>query len=324
MNRPDNISDQNRQLAREFNRRLSGSIPSGDLDDPLISSLNAFKESELAVQSERVSSSKRNCWNQIKENIDHSSKQKKTAFYRLGSIKHLGKIAAAITISVILSIYYFQMQVPHQPLAAADNMIETVTLRDGSTVTLRPHSTLFENQISDQTHIYKLEGEAYFDVTKAKKRKFVVKTVNGSVEVLGTEFNLRTWNNSTDVYLKTGSLRLSSTRNNETSVLLSPGEFSSLTMDHTILTPQHAEEEQFTSWKNSEIIFINRSAESIFIELEHHYSISIIAPDSVNDEILGGSLSLENKKQSLDNLGTVLGGSFTSSDNNTYEFIPSE
>jgi len=324
MKRPDNISDKDRKLAEELRSRLEGNQSSGNMNDPLLQSLIEFKESEVAEPSVDLSSSKVKSWNYIKQNINQSSTRKKTSFYRLGSFKHLGKIAAVITISVILSIYYFQIQTPQKPLAATESIIETVTLRDGSTVTLRPHSTLFENQISDQAHIYKLEGEAYFDVRKDKKRKFIVNTVNGSVEVLGTEFNLRTWNNSTDVYLKTGALRLSSTSNNEISVLLSPGEFSSLMTDQTISTPQHAEEKQFTSWRNSEIIFTNRRADSIFSELEHHYSISIVAPDSVNNEILGGSLSLENKKQSLENLGTVLGGSFIPSDNNTYEFIPSE
>lgn len=324
MNRPDNISDRDKQLAKEFNKRLSGSQPSGDLDDPFLRSLNAFKESELAVQSENISSRKKNSWNQIKENIDQSSKQKKTTFYRLGSIKHLGKIAAAITISAILSIYFFQIQSQQQPLAAASSTIETVTLNDGSTVTLRPHSTLFETQIDTQSHIYKLDGEAYFEVTKDLNREFVVTTENGSVEVLGTEFNLRTWGNSTDVFLKTGSLRFSSTEEEGTSVLLSPGEFSSLMKDQNISVPQQVEEELFTSWRNNEIVFTNRKAKSIFSELEHHYSITIIAPDKVNDEILGGSLSLENEEQSLENLGTVLGGSFVRLSNDRYEFIASE
>jgi len=323
MNRPDNISDQDKQLAKEFNRRLSGSQPSGEVN-PLIRSLTVFKESERAGHSEDLHSRKENSWNQIKEVINHSSKQKKTTFYRLSGIKHFGKVAAVITISVILSIYYFQIQAPQQPIATAGTTIETVTLSDGSTVTLRPHSMLFENHLSDQSHVYNLEGEAYFVVTKKENRKFVVMTESGSVEVLGTEFNLRTWDNTTDVYLKTGALRFSSTRNEESSVLLSPGEFSSLLNDQTISTPRVAEEDQFTSWRYNEIIFTNRKAESIFSELEHHYSISIIAPDSVNNEILGGSISLESANLSLQNLGTVLDGTFVPMGNNTYEFIASE
>lgn len=324
MDRKENISDQDRQLAREFERRLSGPLPTGNWDNPLIDSLNAFKESELTAEPGNMSSRKKNSWNQIKKNIDHSSNRKKTTFYKLGSIKHLGKIAAVITISAILSIYYFQIQSLQQPLAAADSTIETITLQDGSTVTLRPHSALFKKQADTQLHVYKLEGEAYFEVTKNSNREFIVTTDNGTVEVLGTEFNLRTWDETTDVYLKTGSLKISSSANKEMSVLLSPGEFSSLMEDQVISAPQKVEEELFTSWRNNEIIFINRRAESIFSELEHHYAISIIAPNDVNDEMLGGSISLESAKLSLQNLGTVLGGRFVPKENSTYEFIAFE
>jgi ferric-dicitrate binding protein FerR (iron transport regulator) len=189
---------------------------------------------------------------------------------------------------------------------------------------LRPHSTLFKKQINVQSHTYYLEGEAYFDVVKNENRTFNVYTESGIVEVLGTEFNLRTWDNSTDVYLKTGSLRLSSTDVNTPGVLLSPGEFSSLKNDQPISAPQTADEKLFTSWRNNEIIFTNRTAKSIFNELEHHYSITIVAPEYINSEILGGSLSLENTAQSLRNLGTVLGGQFVLSGTNTYKFVSSE
>lgn len=324
MNRPNNIHDKDKKLAGELRYRLEQNLPSGEVIDPLLQSLIEFKQSELAVDSDDLSSRKEKSWNVIKQNMNHSSAQKETAFYRLGSIRYLGKIAAAITISVLLSIYYFQTQSPLKPIAAADDTIKSITLTDGSNVMLRPHSTLYEKQIGEWSHTYYLEGEAYFDVVKNENRTFNVYTESGIVEVLGTVFDLRTWDNSTVVYLKTGSLRLSSIDKNDSGVLLSPGEFSSLKNDQSISAPRTADEKLFTSWRNNEIIFTNRSAKSIFSELEHHYSITIVAPEYINSEILGGSLSLENTAQSLNNLGTVLGGQFVLSGTNTYKFVSSE
>jgi ferric-dicitrate binding protein FerR (iron transport regulator) len=324
MNESNHISDQDRQLAREFGKILDSSQGQKSINNPLLNSLNSFKSSELSGEHIDLKSRKRESWEYIKQNINHSSKPKETRIFRIGSIKHLGKIAAAITISAILSIYYFQTQSTIlQPLAAAVSTVETVTLKDGSTVTLRPHSKLFEYKSESGTHKYKLEGEAYFSVSKNEHRKFVVQAKNGSVEVLGTEFNVRTWDSSTEVYLKTGSLRLSSD-NEETSTILSPGEFATLMADHSITTPETTDEELFTSWKRNEIIFVNRRAESIFSELEHHYSINITAPDTVKNETLGGSLPLENIEMSLENLGTVLGGEFVQTASNTYKFVSAE
>jgi ferric-dicitrate binding protein FerR (iron transport regulator) len=324
MNESNNISDQDRQLARKFGERLSGSHTPEELDNPLIESLTSFKKNELAIQSDDIYSRKNNSWNQIEKTIGQFPRRNETFFYRMGAVKHWGKIAAVIAISAILSIYFFQFQNMQQPLASAGSTMITVTLSDGSTVTLRPHSTLFENQISAEQQSYKLDGEAYFSVLKNQNREFIVNTEDGSVEVLGTEFNVRTWDNSTDVYLESGSLRFSSVVNKDMNVLLSPGQFSSITKGEPLSTPQQAEEEQFTSWKNNEIIFTNRRATSIFSELEHHYSITIVAPNDVNSELLGGSISLESADQSLQNLGTVLGGRFLQTGTNTYEFIASE
>ncbi|HMB40821.1 MAG TPA: hypothetical protein VKM37_02515, partial [Balneolaceae bacterium] len=122
MKRPDNISDKDRKLAEELRSRLEGNQSSGNMNDPLLQSLIEFKESEVAEPSVDLSSSKVKSWNYIKQNINQSSTRKKTSFYRLGSFKHLGKIAAVITISVILSIYYFQIQTPQKPLAATESI----------------------------------------------------------------------------------------------------------------------------------------------------------------------------------------------------------
>ncbi len=325
MNNSNNISDQNRELARKFGRSLAGSQDLQRIDDPLLRSLNLFKKSQLSHHYDDLHSRKQKSWNHIEQTINRSSESKDANIFRLGSIRHIGKIAAVITISAILSIYYFTTQdISSQPLAAAGNTVETVTLKDGSTVTLRPHSELFEHESVTGTHAYKLQGEAYFSVSKDKNRKFVIHAENGSIEVLGTEFNVRTWDSSTEVYLKTGSLRLLTGDNEENSVILSPGEFVSLMTNKTISTPKPANEELFTSWKNNEIIFINRKAESIFNELEHHFSINISAPANVKNETLGGSLPLNNVQQSLKNLGTVLGGEFKQTSGNTYEFVSAE
>lgn len=328
MTRPDNISDNDRKLAEELRNRLEGnpSSDTGNMNDPLMQSLINFKESEVAESSVDLSSGKEKSWNVIKQTIEQSenSTRKESRLYKLAGIKHLGKIAAVITISVLLSIYYFQTPSSLQPLAVADDTIESVTLTDGSIVTLRPNSALFEKQTEDRSHTYYLEGEAYFDVVKHENRTFTVQTESGIVEVLGTEFNIRTWNNATDVFLVTGSLRFSSASDSENNVLLSPGQFSSLNNNQIMLDQSISDEKLITSWKNNEIIFTNRTAESIFSELEHHYSITIVAPDNINAEILGGSLSLDNPGQSLKNLGTVLDGTFVQSGVNTYKFVSSE
>jgi ferric-dicitrate binding protein FerR (iron transport regulator) len=193
-------------------------------------------------------------------------------------------------------------------------------LEDESRIQLRTKSRLF---ITDQSEVevrYKLEGEAFLNVNKNDQRRFFVDTGTGLVEVLGTSFNVREWNNKTLVYLQDGSLSLS-TSNQTQKVTLNPGEAASVSADSVVAEPFQTDGEQYTSWQQNELILNNRTVQSIVEELEYHYSIEILVPQDIQDEILGGKLTLESRKLSLENLGIVLGGNFSSIEGNTYQFV---
>ena len=69
----------------------------------------------------------------------------------------------------------------------ADNEQQEVILPDGSKVILNVKSSVAYNQ-SWENRVINLDGEAFFEVTKGQK--FTVNTENGSVNVLGTSFNV--------------------------------------------------------------------------------------------------------------------------------------
>lgn len=69
-----------------------------------------------------------------------------------------------------------------------------VTLSDGTKVWLNAGSKLrYPVNFVDKTREVYLEGEAFFDVTKQKKRLFVVKTSDILVKVYGTQFNVKSY-----------------------------------------------------------------------------------------------------------------------------------
>ena len=67
----------------------------------------------------------------------------------------------------------------------------TLILADGSKVYLNSGSSLVYPAVfaKDKREVY-LDGEAYFEVSKEARRKFVVQTAYKAVEVLGTKFNV--------------------------------------------------------------------------------------------------------------------------------------
>lgn len=69
-----------------------------------------------------------------------------------------------------------------------------IILPDGTVVRLNGSSRLiYNNAFNNNVREVELEGEAYFDVTKDSNRPFIVHTSNIDIKVLGTLFNVKSY-----------------------------------------------------------------------------------------------------------------------------------
>ena len=88
-----------------------------------------------------------------------------------------------------------------------------ITLADGTNVWLNARTTIqYPITFNEKERLVKLDGEAYFDVTKDKSKPFIVQTNNYNVEVLGTKFDVDSYS-ETEIFettLMEGSVRISS------------------------------------------------------------------------------------------------------------------
>ena len=290
-----------------------------EISDPLFDVLVGYKKERLQSAEIDLAVSN-NIWDAIESELESTQKDSKTNILKLSSPKLAWAVAASVLIIAFASIFYFMADYQPQLLANVNQQIQTTTLADGSTVTLRPHSKLYKVAINENSHIYKIEGEGFFEVQKNTNRTFAVEAGSGTVTVLGTSFNVSSWGNQTQVFLEEGSVEFSNTENTE-SVILEPGQSASINKQAEVRKVESSSADEFTDWMNKEIIFTNRTSEYIFQELEQQFNIEIIAPDSILAISLSGGISLENQDQSLNDLGKVLGGSFKKSQAGTFIFV---
>jgi ferric-dicitrate binding protein FerR (iron transport regulator) len=83
----------------------------------------------------------------------------------------------------------------------------SITLADGTIVHLNAATALrFPFRFDGDTREVFVDGEAYFSVAKDAKRPFIVHTKKGDVNVLGTDFNINTYENNFIVSLISGSV----------------------------------------------------------------------------------------------------------------------
>jgi len=158
------------------------------------------------------------------------------------------------------------------------NTIETpvggqfqVNLPDGTQVWLNSLSKLtFPSRFKNLHRTVELTGEAYFEVAKDKSHPFVVKNNLQEVEVLGTHFNINSYQNERDIKttLLEGSVKV---RNQTTERTLVPGEQAGLTVAGINIKP--VDPALAIDWKNGEFRFTNESLSSILRKLSRWYGV---------------------------------------------------
>ena len=77
----------------------------------------------------------------------------------------------------------------------------SLTLPDGTRVTLAPRTTLRLFRFGDASRQVDLDGQAYFEVTRSTKNPFLVRTGTIATQVLGTAFLVRHYANDGPVHI---------------------------------------------------------------------------------------------------------------------------
>ncbi|MEP1097653.1 MAG: FecR domain-containing protein [Cyclobacteriaceae bacterium] len=252
-----------------------------DLKDEVADFLK--KSSSLKVPSKR---SKEDIWASISDGIDEQEEStSKQSVWRL-----IG-IAASIALIATFSVLFFNQPVQIEVLTASGET-STQTLPDGSQVILNASSMI--SYSSDWDRELTLNGEAFFEVTKGEK--FLVKTDFGTVEVLGTSFNVFARDGDFNVACKTGKVRVSVP---ERSIVeeIEPGQAIAVNSDTVKLVFRVPE--SMGNWQKGEFYFDHQPISQVFEELQRQFSIEIKFDGSDEQEFSGyfTNKNLENALQ---------------------------
>lgn len=186
-----------------------------------------------------------------------------------------------------------------------------IVLSDGTKVYLNSGSSLqysstFNN--SKQRGVT-LNGEAYFDVVKDKKKPFVVKTSSMFIRVLGTKFSVSAYKEDkvNAVLLEQGSLAVNkspgfSEVSKDKTLILSPGErvmFKKTEKDekNNFFKEKVSLSKVYDaiSWKNKEIAFEDDSFATIIKRIERHFNVKIVCKnDKINNVKFTGKFNKQN------------------------------
>lgn len=320
---PDNDIDV--QLAKKLGALLDAKAPAWESDgnDPLESVLLQLKASHLASKKERASSDDATI--RMWQHINAATKPEATVAQpqaRIFSLKPaiLRLAVAACLLAAVAISWMLVIRTPAPVLLAeAGSEIMVHTLADGSTITLRPHSKIFQVASADQDR-YMLEGEGFFDVTHNEARTFAVVAGDAQVAVLGTMFNVSAWRENVTVYLQEGRVELKNQQSGQ-AVILSPGQTGTVDKDQVTLNGQPANPATHLDWMDDEIAFFEATLQEVVDEIAFHFAIDIEIPEDQADVTFSGSIGLQDESYVLNSISTVLGsGSFVQTGEHTYRF----
>ncbi len=169
--------------------------------------------------------------------------------------------------------------------------IYNLTLADGSKVWLNASSSIrFPASFTGTERNVELTGEAYFEVAKNAAMPFRVKIANkGTVEVLGTHFNINAYADeaSINTTLLEGKVKVSAMSNQQ---FLSPGQQAQLNGNGQIKLEKNADLEQVMAWKNGNFNFTNANLQTVMRQLSRWYDIDIIYDGTIPQREFAGEM----------------------------------
>ena len=148
-----------------------------------------------------------------------------------------------------------------------------------------------ESQLKYPTHfedgelreIELVYGEAFFDVSPSTEHKgsgFRVRTAHQTIDVLGTQFNIKAYSDDTNIFTSLVEGKIEVSTSDRLEVLL-PGQQSIVNSDtKSLVKIDHKEIENFTAWKSGSFLFKKVRLEDIMTQLARWYDIQFEFEDA--------------------------------------------
>ncbi|MCD8033516.1 MAG: FecR domain-containing protein [Alistipes sp.] len=151
----------------------------------------------------------------------------------------------------------------------------SLTLADGTRVWLNAASRLrfFTSDRGRERRVW-LEGEAYFEVAHDARRPFVVESGGQSIRVLGTRFNINTYEGDRAIYttLVEGSVAIAPLAGGE-GVTLEPGQQAEYSLrNNGAIAVKEVDTSLATAWMSGTFLFEHASITEIMERLARWYN----------------------------------------------------
>jgi transmembrane sensor len=190
-------------------------------------------------------------------------------------------LAAGLALSAMVAVYLFFIQIPDASRYSTPvGGLETITLQDGSRITLNTNTTLRVHLGSTARRIDLEAGEAYFVVASDPARPFAVFVTNKHITATGTEFSARRNANELQVIVTHGRVQLTAGGQSHEPTSLELGTVARTSGSDVLV--HHASEGELDgllSWRDGFIVFQGTSLNEAVAEFNRYHARKIVIAD---------------------------------------------
>jgi transmembrane sensor len=164
-------------------------------------------------------------------------------------------------------------------------------LSDGTKVWLNASSSItFPTSFAVNERKVSIKGEVYFEVAKDKNRPFTVSVKDVEVKVLGTHFNINSYDDESEINttLLEGSVLVGK---KDKKVLLKPGQQAEIKNTGAVAVKQLNNFDEVMAWKKGMFYFNNASLETVLRQLSRWYDVDIVFEKGVVSRTFEGEIN---------------------------------
>ena len=213
-------------------------------------------------------------------------------------------------------------EVEYNTLVVPQGCEFNIVLADGSRVWLNAGSSLrYPEAFSRDERKVFLSGEAYFEVEHDESTPFIVNTEVMDLQVFGTSFNIKAYDNENTVVttLVSGKIR-QEFPNVGKKIVLTPSRQSVFDRVSGKLETKQADIQETLAWREGKIIANNERLEDIFRQLSRWYDFKVVytLPSLKDIRFYLHSNRYAEVRTILEHLQTTKGIRFTYAENTIY------
>lgn len=165
-----------------------------------------------------------------------------------------------------------------------------VELPDGTNVSLNGGTTLvYPEAFVSGIREVSVVGEAFFDVVADKKHPFIVKSEGLRVQVTGTKFNVKSYQEDAviEVSLKEGRVNVSGSSGSE--IVMESGEKLSYNKSDGKFVRKKIDPDMSGAWRDGKFYFKGCTLEDIARQLERSFNVHIAIEENLRQVVYSGN-----------------------------------